>query len=88
MCKCVCVCEVEKIYPSALKVKYSLEEQRKAWGKIVSVGGLSKGVFHKFYYSSEILNNTSRLAELAASHGRVIKSHLADLKLNTVKDTQ
>lgn len=42
----VSVREVKQIFPSAAGARDSFEGWRKAWGKIVSVGGLSVGVFH------------------------------------------
>lgn len=56
---CVRAREVKKTYPSALGVEYSFEERREAWGKILSVGGPSNGVFHGFYYSGDILKDLS-----------------------------
>lgn len=42
----VSVREVKQIFPSAAGARDSFEGWRKAWGKIVSAGGLSVGVFH------------------------------------------
>lgn len=43
---CVSVRKVKQICPSAAGAGDSFEGWRKAWGKIVLVGGLSVGVFH------------------------------------------